>query len=109
MFGRAVLEGVAYSPSRIVRMPCSKLGAPIERIMLIGGGARSRFWAQIIANVIGRPLADPSNAALGPALGAARLAPAGDGHGLVLEAEDGLEAAVVSPDPAAREALASRA
>ena len=105
--GRAVLEGVAFSIADC-QDALLEAGAPIERIVLIGGGARSRFWAQIIANVIGRPLAIPSNAALGPALGAARLARQAMGHGLVPEAEDGLEAAVVSPDPAAREALASR-
>ena len=102
--GRAVLEGVAFSIADC-QDALLEAGAPIERIVLIGGGARSRFWAQIIANAIGRPLAIPSNAALGPALGAARLARQAIGHGLIPEAEDGLEAAVVSPDPAARESL----
>ena len=76
--------------------------------MLIGGGARSHFWAQIIADVLGRPFAIASSAVHGPALGAARLAREAIGLGLLPKAEDGLEAIVVSPRPAAQEALARR-
>lgn len=71
--GRAVLDGVALAIGDC-QDALRQGGAPIERVALIGGGARSRLWAEIIATVIDLPLAIPANAALGPAFGAARLA-----------------------------------
>ncbi len=71
--GRAVIEGVAFALADC-QDALIEAGAPIERVALIGGGARSRLWGEIIATVLGRPLWLPPNAALGPALGAARLA-----------------------------------
>ena len=103
--GRAVLEGVAFALADCqdaLRDAC----APIERIMLIGGGARSRFWAQLIANAIDRPLAIPVQAALGPALGAARLARQAIGGTLVPSETPVSE--LVMPDAAAQEGLARR-
>jgi xylulokinase len=72
-FGRAVLDGVALA---LADCHDALLGnaAPIERVALVGGGARSRLWAEIIATAIDRPLRLPPEASLGPALGAARLA-----------------------------------
>jgi xylulokinase len=71
--GRAVLDGVALAIA-----DCQDAlradGAPIERVVLIGGGARSRLWAEIIATATGQTLHVPPHASLGPALGAARLA-----------------------------------
>jgi xylulokinase len=71
--GRAVLEGVAFALADC-QNALVDAGAPIQRIALIGGGARSRLWCEIIATVLGRPLLLSSRAVLGPALGAARLA-----------------------------------
>jgi xylulokinase len=71
--GRAVLEGVAFALGDC-QDALLEAGAPIERIALIGGGARSRLWAEIIATVLGRPLRLPHDSVFGPALGAARLA-----------------------------------
>jgi len=71
--GRAVLEGVAFALADC-QDALIEAGAPIARIALIGGGARSRLWAEIIATVLGRPLLLPYDAVFGPALGAARLA-----------------------------------
>jgi xylulokinase len=71
--GRAVLDGVALAIADCQDALRGE-GAPIERVALIGGGARSRFWAEIIATVTDTPLAIPPNAAQGPAFGAARLA-----------------------------------
>jgi xylulokinase len=71
--GRAVLDGVALA---IADCHDALLGdgAPIERIVLIGGGARSRLWCEIIATVLDHPLEIAADAAISPALGAARLA-----------------------------------
>jgi len=71
--GRAVLDGVALAIADCHDALCGS-DAPIERIRLIGGGARSRLWAEIIATVLDRSLELPEEGAMGPALGAARLA-----------------------------------
>lgn len=68
-FARAVMEGVAYS-LRDCHETVRALGQPIERSYLIGGGARSRLWCQIIADVLGTPLLKPAveDAAFGAAM-----------------------------------------
>jgi xylulokinase len=71
--GRAVLDGVALALADCHDALASD-EAPIERIRLIGGGARSPLWAQIIATVLDREIEVPADGAVGPALGAARLA-----------------------------------
>jgi xylulokinase len=71
--GRAVLEGVAFAfadAEQVLR----DAGTRIERVSVIGGGARSAFWGRILASVLGRPLVYPVGGEVGPALGAARLA-----------------------------------
>jgi xylulokinase len=68
-----VLEGVAFALADC-QDALLEAGAPIARVALIGGGARSRLWAEIIATVLGRPLLLPHDSVFGPALGAARLA-----------------------------------
>jgi xylulokinase len=73
-------------------------GAPIERIALIGGGSRSRFWGEIIATVIGQSLHLPVGAELGPALGAARLARQAVGGNLLDQAARS-DLAVIAPIP----------
>jgi xylulokinase len=42
--------------------------------MLVGGGSRSAFWAQLISDITGLTLNLPVGAELGSAFGAARLA-----------------------------------
>jgi xylulokinase len=71
--GRAVLDGVALAFADCHDALLAD-GAPVERIRLIGGGARSDLWARIIATVLDRTLELPAEGAIGPALGAARLA-----------------------------------
>lgn len=71
--GRAVLDGVALAIADC-QDALRDSGASIEQVLLIGGGARSRLWAQIIATTTGRGLRVPARASIGPALGAARLA-----------------------------------
>jgi xylulokinase len=87
--GRAVLDGVALALADCHEALVADQ-APIEDIALIGGGSRSRLWAEIIATVIGKELRIPAAAALGPALGAARLARAATGAPLIV-ANDGSE------------------
>jgi len=71
--GRAVLEGVAFAfadAERVLR----EAGSVIDRVSVIGGGARSRFWGRILASALDRPLHYQQAGEIGPARGAARLA-----------------------------------
>jgi xylulokinase len=71
--GRAVLEGVAFAFAD-GQEALLAAGTAIERVTVIGGGARSRLWGRILASALGRPLDYRAGAELGPAFGAARLA-----------------------------------
>lgn len=49
-FCRALLEGVAFS-LRDCYGTLKEMRLPVKRIFLIGGGARSKLWSEIVANV----------------------------------------------------------
>ncbi len=104
--GRAVLEGVAFAIADC-HDALTAAGAEIGSIALVGGGARSRFWGELIATVIDRPLLLPPLALLGPALGAARLARQASGGGLSDES-DRSGMIVLEPRAAMRAGLAER-
>jgi xylulokinase len=74
---RAVLEGVAYS-LRDIMVRIKELGAEVKSTRIIGGGAKSPLWCQIIADVLGIKV-EKINSAEGPAFGAAILAMVGAG------------------------------
>jgi xylulokinase len=57
-FVRAVLEGVAFSLYSCVR-EIEKLGVAIDDFRIIGGGAASPLWRQIVCDVVGKPLLRP--------------------------------------------------
>jgi len=69
---RAVMEGVAFSLRDSLEI-ITALGADPEQIRATGGGAKSRFWRQLLADVLGRPIVRTA-ADEGPAYGAALLA-----------------------------------
>ncbi|MGE7472336.1 xylulokinase [Bosea sp. NPDC003192] len=101
---QAVLEGVALALADCHRALLST-GAAIDEVSLVGGGARSGLWSRLIASAIGLPLRRAEAAAVGPALGAARLARLGIG-GPLIAAE--AERASIPPDPAMTDALAAK-
>ncbi len=76
--GRAVLEGVTYAMRDSLEI-IKQLGVPIGEVRLSGGGAKSPFWRQLQADIYHEPCA-VTNAAEGPAYGAALLAMAGTGE-----------------------------
>jgi xylulokinase len=76
-FARAVLEGVAYSFKDAFRL-LEEIGVPVSEVRASGGGAKSAFWLQILADVIGQPHR-LLNVDEGPAFGAALLAGVGTG------------------------------
>jgi xylulokinase len=69
---RALLEGVAFGVREILDVYQAS-GAAINAVRLAGGGARSRLWNQIKANVLGRPVEVLETAQVG-CLGSAMLA-----------------------------------
>ncbi|WP_108649602.1 xylulokinase [Dongshaea marina] len=69
----AVLEGVGYALADGFDA-LHQSGLPPQEISLIGGGARSPLWRQMLCDIIGQPLAYRQGSEIGPALGAARLA-----------------------------------
>ncbi|WP_288253126.1 xylulokinase [uncultured Hydrogenophaga sp.] len=77
---QAVLEGVAYA-FRDAKDALASAGTHIRTADLLGGGARSAQWSQILADVLGIPLHQIEDAEHGCALGAARLARAAAGGG----------------------------
>jgi len=70
---QAVLEGVAYSLLE-ARHLLEAAGVRLDRVAAVGGGARSRFWMQLLAHVLGLPVIRYAGSEKGPAFGAARLA-----------------------------------
>jgi xylulokinase len=69
----AVLEGVAFALADGLAA-LQDAGTQVNQLSVIGGGARSAYWGQIIASVLDTPLAYLDGGEVGPALGAARLA-----------------------------------
>ncbi len=70
---QAVLEGVAFALAD-AQSCLHAAGTYCELPGVIGGGARSLYWTQMIADIMGTPLARYQGGAKGPAFGAARLA-----------------------------------
>lgn len=73
---RAVLEGVGYALADGMDVVHS-CGVKPESVTLIGGGARSAYWRQMLADISGQQLNFRTGGDVGPALGAARLAQLG--------------------------------
>jgi xylulokinase len=67
---RAVLEGVAFNLKMILDAFLEQ-GSAIYAMRLIGGGARSALWRQILADVYGLPILRPALLAEATSLGAA--------------------------------------
>ncbi len=70
---QAVLEGVGYALVD-AQDALRAVGAEADHLAIVGGGARSRLWVRIIANMLGKDLTLYDGADRGPAFGAARLA-----------------------------------
>ncbi|RJF55053.1 xylulokinase [Serratia inhibens] len=70
---RAVLEGVGFALADGMDVLHAS-GLQPSNITLIGGGARSPFWRQMLADISGQRLEYRTGGDVGPALGAARLA-----------------------------------
>lgn len=69
----AVMEGVGFCFADHFDI-LSDAGITLKNCLLVGGGARSDFWGQMLADIVNFPLDLPEGAELGGAFGAARLA-----------------------------------
>jgi xylulokinase len=70
---RSTLEGVGFGLCDGIDA-VEAAGFVAADITLIGGGSRSAYWAQMLADISGRTLSRREGGDVGPALGAARLA-----------------------------------
>jgi xylulokinase len=70
--GYAVLEGVAFGMADGLAA-LRATGTELHELSLVGGGARSPYWAQLIADVLGLNIVTHVGSEAGGALGAARL------------------------------------
>ncbi|MDO4908184.1 xylulokinase [Neisseria sp.] len=73
VMGYAVIEGVAFGIADGVRV-LRESGTHIAECTLLGGGARSPFWAQLLADTLKLNIVTRQGGEAGGALGAARLA-----------------------------------
>lgn len=89
---QAVLEGVGFALADGLRV-LREAGTTIDRLSVIGGGARSGYWGQTLAAAMDIELVYLQGGEVGPALGAARLAQ--------LAVDGGTPADVCLPPPVA--------
>jgi xylulokinase len=77
MLIRSLLEGVTFGMRDALEI-MRQMGIPIGEVRASGGGARSRFWRQLQADIYNTPIV-VTNASEGPAYGVAILAGVGTG------------------------------
>lgn len=70
---KAVVEGVSFALAEGIDV-LHETGLQAQSIALIGGGAKSAYWRQLLADISGRTLEYRTGGDVGPALGAAKLA-----------------------------------
>jgi xylulokinase len=75
---RSLLEGVSYSQKDCLDI-IEEMHVPVHSVRLSGGGARSAFWQQMLADVFAKPVSILENQE-GSAYGAALLAMVGTGE-----------------------------
>ena len=86
-FTRAIMEAVGFIVRRNIEV-IEDLGVSVNEVRALGGGARSRLWKQIEADIIGRPVLTTTNEEAAT-VGAAILA--GKAVGLYSSVEEAAE------------------
>ncbi len=104
---RAVVEAIAFTFAD-AQAAMAAAGTKPERLLAIGGGTRSDFLLQMIADVMGVALGRSEAADVGPALGAARLAQIATGTPVAEAAVKPEVSRWFTPDQARAEILAPR-
>ncbi|MEZ8971750.1 xylulokinase [Vibrio cyclitrophicus] len=72
VLGYSIIEGVSFGIADGLGS-LTKTGTDIRECSLVGGGARSQFWAQLLSDILGLPILTHKGGETGGALGAARL------------------------------------
>src|SRR5690606_13349369 len=106
---RSVMEGITYG-LRDCLEPIRGLGVQVPQLRALGGGARSRFWCQLQADILNLEIG-LLNVDEGPAMGAALLA--GVGAGVFPDVQAAADRCVtvrevLKPDPQAAAAYQQR-
>jgi xylulokinase len=100
---RAVLEGVALNNRWALGYVDKFIGRRMERINIIGGGAKSALWCQIFADVFNRPIRQVQDPIQANARGAAFIAAVALGEIGFADVPDLVPiAATYTPNPANR-------
>lgn len=105
--GYAVMEGVGFGLlDGLAALRAA--GSAVERLSLVGGGARSGFWAQMLASALDVEIVTHGGSAVGGALGAARLGALSVGAPMAATCLPPPVDTVYRPDPAEGALLAPR-
>ncbi len=105
--GYAVMEGVSFGLLDGLAA-LNAAGSTVSRLSLVGGGARSTFWAQMLASALDTEIVTHGGSAVGGALGAARLGALAVGAPMASVCLPPPVDTVYRPDPAERALLAPR-
>ena len=106
--GYAVIEGVAFGLLDGWHTLDEATRQLARSLDLVGGGARSAYWARLLATLLDRPLTKRDGGEAGGALGAARLAWLADGGDLAQVCAKQAVIESFQPQPERRAALMAR-
>jgi xylulokinase len=97
---RAFFEGVAYNSKWMLEFVEKFIGRKMENLNAVGGGANSRVWCQIFADVLERNIRQVQDPQMANARGAAFIASVALGH-ITFEDIPGLVkfSGIFEPDP----------
>lgn len=105
--GYAVLEGVAFG--MVDGLDALRAaGTDVSQLSLVGGGARSPYWAQLLADALDVRIVTHVGSEAGGALGAARLAWMADGGEEAVVCSKPAQQALFTPDSVRHAALQPR-
>lgn len=107
---RAVVEGVAHNLAWLLPHVETFTGEAIAEVVFVGGAARSAQWCQVLADVLGRPVAplDAPEVGVARAMGLLALERHGVFFGDDLDRAAATTATRFEPDPARHERYAYR-
>jgi xylulokinase len=94
---QSVLEGVAMNFAQSQQLLVNQ-GVAIDSVALVGGGAKSHYFAKLIASALGKPLQILHGSEVGGAFGAARLAWMGHMGANLSQLETPVCDVVIEPD-----------
>ena len=101
---RAVLEGVAYNSRWLLGYVEKFVKRRLDAITVVGGGARSELWCQIVANVMDRTILQVEDPVMANARGAALQAAVALGYLTWDQVADSVPVArTFRPEPATRD------